>query len=261
MDKKRTCIILIALVVFALLLRVYPFLDSKLEEFLIKPEYVTIDRIIDGDTAESNGTSIRLLGINTPEKGEAYYSEAKEFLEGLILNETVRLEFGKDKKDKYERTLAYLYLGTENINKKLIEEGYANYYFPSGKDIHYNEFKESWEQCIEKNINLCESSDDKCSECIILQDLNIETQTITLHNSCNFDCELTGWEIKDEGRKKFVFDEFIFPEDEEIEILVGEKENTGNILYWKGEDYVWTDSGDTLFLRDNQGKLVLWEGY
>jgi len=33
------------------------------------------------------------------------------------------------------------------------------------------------------------------------------------------------------------------------------------ILFWKGKDYVWTSTGDTLFLRDDEGKLVLWEMY
>jgi len=30
-------------------------------------------------------------------------------------------------------------------------------------------------------------------------------------------------------------------------------------LFWKNEDYVWAKTGDTLFLRDGKGKLVLWE--
>jgi len=47
----------------------------------------------------------------------------------------------------------------------------------------------------------------------------------------------------------------------EVMIKVGEEENTENVLFWKGESYVWTKTGDTLFLRDEEGKLVLWKGY
>ena len=43
------------------------------------------------------------LVYNSPERGEPYYAEAKEFLNERILNKTVRLEFGKDKYDRYNR--------------------------------------------------------------------------------------------------------------------------------------------------------------
>ena len=45
-----------------------------------------VTRVIDGDTIEINNSyKIRLSGINTPEIGECYYQEAKEFLSKLTL--------------------------------------------------------------------------------------------------------------------------------------------------------------------------------
>ena len=149
----------------------------------------------------------------------------------------------------------------KNINLELVKNGLANYYFPSGKDKHYNEFKNAWEKCIEKNINLCEKSQDKCSQCIELSEFEIKSQKIILKNNCDFSCEITDWEIKDEGRKKFIFPVFFLESGKTAVVLVGNKTNIGNILYWKNEDYVWTGTGDTLFLRDENGKLVLWESY
>jgi len=44
-----------------------------------------VPRIIDGDTIElQNGERVRLLGINTPEKGQPYYEEATNRLQELI---------------------------------------------------------------------------------------------------------------------------------------------------------------------------------
>ncbi|MGB2842733.1 MAG: hypothetical protein WBC40_09725 [Halobacteriota archaeon] len=44
-----------------------------------------VSRIIDGDTIElQNGERVRLLGINTPEKGQPYYEEATNRLKELI---------------------------------------------------------------------------------------------------------------------------------------------------------------------------------
>ena len=258
MNLKTKIIILIVLFSIGLFLGVYGFLDAKLQGYLISSDTAFIDRVIDGDTVESNGTSIRLLGINCPERGEIYYLEAKEFLEGLVLNETVRLEYGKEKEDRYGRILAYLHIGSQNINLKLVENGYANIYFPSGRDTHYNEFAQAWGECSE---NLCEISKDECAICIKLTRFDYENEIIILKNSCNFNCELTGWTIKDEGRKKFIFPELNLESLEIIEILVGEGKNDENTLYWKGETYVWTRTGDSLFLRDDEGGLVLWDGY
>jgi len=199
------------------------------------------------------------LGINTPERGQEYYQEPKVFLEDLVLNKTVKLEFGKDKYDKYNRLLAYVFLDEENINIKLIENGFANFYFPSGKDIHYNDFKKAWEDCIKENINLCKKSEDKCSDCVELKEFNYKNQYTIFYNKCGFDCELTEWKIKDEGRKNFVFPEFILEKNKEIKIKVGEGINNQETLFWKDERYVWTSSGDTLFLRDDKGGLVLWK--
>ena len=239
----------------------YSSIDKALKKFLLDYEFGIAKRVIDGDTIVINETSVRLLGINSPEKGEPYYNEARNFLEELVLNKTVKFEFGKEKYDKYQRVLAYVFLDNTNVNLKLVENGLANIYFPSGKDIYYKDFKKAWEDCIEENINLCESSKNKCADCIELKKFDYKKQEVIFYNKCGFDCELTDWKIKDEGRKTFMFPEFILKPNKDVYILIGEGDNTKDILFWEDEEYVWTSSGDTLFLRDDEGKLVLWESY
>ena len=241
MKRKNAKKLLIFLIILLIVIN-YNFIDSFLESIFNPREPVIINRVIDGDTVEANDISIRLLGINTPERGEIYYEEAKEFLESIILNKTVYLEYGKEKYDKYDRILGYLFLEDESINIKLIENGFANYYFPSGKDKYYPEFKIAWENC---NKNLCEESTHKCSECIKLQELDYKNEIVILKNVCSFECDLNNWQIKDEGRKKLELD-FTLSENQEKII--------------EFED-VWTDTGDTLFLRDSDSKLVLWYSY
>lgn len=260
MEKRKQIFLLIFLILLLFTIN-YPFLDKKVENFLTNSKVVKIDRVIDGDTVVFNKTSVRLLGINSPERNEPYYLEAKEFLEELILNKTVRLDFGKEKYDRYNRLLAYISLNQENINLKLVEQGFANFYFPSGKDARYNDFLASWEKCIESNKDLCELSKNICSECIELKDLNVKAQEIIFYNKCDFDCSLNGWNIKDEGRKNFFFPEFILNRDKEVKIIVGEGINNEENLFWKNEEYVLTSTGDTIFLRDSKGKLILWESY
>ena len=257
---KTETFTLISLIVFLIAIN-YSWLDSLVIDSFSDDEFVKVDRVIDGDTIKSNENSIRLLGINTPEKGEKYYREAKDSLNEKILNKKVRLEYGKDKKDRYNRTLAYIFLNNENINLKQVEQGFANYYFPSGKDVYYNNFKEAWENCIKENKNLCEKSKDICAKCIELKELNYNSQEAVFYNSCDYDCNLNGWKIKDEGRKTFIFSNFNLDGNKELKIKVGEGTDNSDILFWKGEDYVWTKTGDTFFLRDSEGKLILFESY
>ena len=149
----------------------------------------------------------------------------------------------------------------KNINLELVEKGYANPYFPSGKDIYYNNFKLAWETCLIENINLCERSIDRCAGCIILKEFDYSNQKISLENICNYNCNLNNWTIKDEGRKKFEFDAFILGAGSYVNVVVGEGINDNSRLFWKDETYIWTSSGDALFLRDKEEKLVLWENY
>ncbi|PJE81340.1 hypothetical protein COU58_02960 [Candidatus Pacearchaeota archaeon CG10_big_fil_rev_8_21_14_0_10_32_42] len=261
MKQKLKYIFLLFSVIILLVSINYSYLDKSLEDFLTEYESAFVERVVDGDTLIANNESVRLLGINSPEKGEKYYLEAKKFLENLTFNKSVNLEKTSEDKDKYGRKLRYIFVEDKNVNLEIVEKGFANYYFPSGKDIYYETFKNAWESCIEQNINLCEKLKDKCAECIELKEFEHKTQEIIFYNKCAFDCEITGWEIKDEGRKKFVFPRLILEREKEIKINIGEGKNNETDLFWKGEDYVWTQTGDTLFLRDKNGKLVLWEGY
>lgn len=262
MNSKQKNILLLIFLIILLFAINYSYLDKAFENFLTDHEISNVKRVIDGDTIViENNTHVRLLGINTPEHGEKYYQEAKDFLNEKILNKTIELEFGKNKKDRYGRVLAYVFLDNKNINLELVKNGFANIYFPSGKDQHYIEFKNAWNNCIKNKINLCEPSIEECSICIQLNELNYKTQEVVFYNKCDFNCDLSNWKIKDEGRKNFVFPEFILPPKSELKIIVGNKTSNKKELFWTDEDYVWTKTGDSLFLRDSEGRLVLWRSY
>lgn len=259
--KEGLLLVLLILILFGLN---FKYIDNVFVQTFSSEsggEEFVVTRIIDGDTLEIKGNeSVRLLGINTPEKGEFYYSEAKNFLIEETLNKTILLEYGKDKKDLYGRTLAYVFVDGENVNKKLVEEGFANYYFPSGKDKYYLEFVSAWKTCLKNNKSLCETpSNNNCASCVFVRNIDVAYQEVLLENVCDFDCSLNNWSVKDEGRKKYVFKNFIFDARKEIILKVGVGRDDEDTLFWEGEKYVWTKTGDTLFLRDGKGKLVWWE--
>ena len=83
-------------------------------------------KVIDGDTIVlENGTRIRYIGINTPERGKPFYKEATEANRELVEGKKVRLEYGFQN-DPYKRTLAYVYLDDGTfVNAWLVENGFA----------------------------------------------------------------------------------------------------------------------------------------
>jgi micrococcal nuclease len=97
---------------------------------------VLVTRVIDGDTFEiidrGKKDRVRMIGIDTPESVkpdaavEPYGREASCYTKKLIQGKMVRLEFDVEKRDRYGRLLAYVYLedGTL-VNAKLLEEGLA----------------------------------------------------------------------------------------------------------------------------------------
>lgn len=95
---------------------------------------VTVTKVIDGDTIRiSTGETIRLIGIDAPESRNAFKKvkepfgkKSKQYLTDLLLNKQIRLDYDVARRDRYGRTLAYVYLMDSTfVNEKLVREGYA----------------------------------------------------------------------------------------------------------------------------------------
>jgi micrococcal nuclease len=84
-------------------------------------------KVIDGDTIDVEGVGrVRFVGVNTPERGESGYKTAKNFVKNKCLGKTVGLDIDDDKNtDKYDRTLAVVYVDGVNLNQELLKKDYA----------------------------------------------------------------------------------------------------------------------------------------
>ena len=56
---------------------------------------------------------------------ECFGKKASRFTTGLIEGERVTLRFGEERRDVYDRLLAYVYLGDRFVNAELVRLGYA----------------------------------------------------------------------------------------------------------------------------------------
>ncbi|WP_095120821.1 thermonuclease family protein [Pseudomonas sp. Irchel s3f10] len=94
---------------------------------------VTVQRVVDGDTLRlSDGRSVRMIGLNTPELGkqgrsdEPFAVAARKRLQALVdaSGGRVGLRPGKQAKDHYGRTLAHIYSASgANLEAQMLADG------------------------------------------------------------------------------------------------------------------------------------------
>lgn len=86
-----------------------------------------VTNVVDGDTVDVEGVGrIRVIGIDTPERGACGYESATLAMSALVLDQDVTLVPGAgDDEDRYGRLLRYVDVGTDDAGLSLIEDGWA----------------------------------------------------------------------------------------------------------------------------------------
>ena len=132
--KKNTQIVILAVIFLFFLIGFALWLVYNMEHEKGEGDVFVID-VIDGDTFRMSDSSvIRLLCVDTPEKGEVGYERAIKFLESLLSYKEVRLEKAEtlDEIDKYNRELRFVYVNTSVgeifINKEIVRLGFGDFY-------------------------------------------------------------------------------------------------------------------------------------
>ncbi|MFB7139984.1 thermonuclease family protein [Gottfriedia sp. NPDC056225] len=107
---------------------------------------VELVKCIDGDTARFTtvGTT-RFLYIDTPESTrtiEPFGKEASAYTCNLLENaKTIELEYDGPKKDKYNRTLAWVWIDGRLIQKEIIKKGYVEKFYDYGDYSYESELR------------------------------------------------------------------------------------------------------------------------
>lgn len=97
---------------------------------------VKLARVVSGQTLEVLGmgeqpnliSQVRLIGLDAPDLGQRPWGyNAKTMIEKLIGEEekTIKLEFDLETKDRFGRTLAYVWKDQLFLNEQVLKQGYA----------------------------------------------------------------------------------------------------------------------------------------
>lgn len=142
-----------------------PDVSAQEKVKIVKPsenkDLFLVTKIIDGDTIElQDSRRVRYLGMDTPESvdpkkpvqclAEAAAAKNKE----LVLGQKVTLKFDQEQKDRYGRTLAYVFINSEFINLELVELGLARAYPYAPNFLHKKDFAAAQERAQQKKLGL-----------------------------------------------------------------------------------------------------------
>lgn len=111
-----------------------------------------VARVIDGDTIELlGGQRVRLVQIDTPEKHEECYGDAASAVTSRLIPPGTRVRIEQDPSldqvDRYQRKLAYVWKGDEDVNVTLVREGAAGVWFYGGtRGRHASELLQATQQ-------------------------------------------------------------------------------------------------------------------
>lgn len=104
-------------------------LENYKNDRMIFPESATVVFITDGDTLEirpscpsnpsspscPSSVSLRLIGVNAPDRGDPEWETSREFLSSLLLNKQIWLEYDRYQNDKFGRILAWIWINCESV--------------------------------------------------------------------------------------------------------------------------------------------------
>jgi micrococcal nuclease len=137
----------------------------------------SVVHVVDGDTIDvaldsGRRTRVRLIGVDTPERGQCFFTRATNVTERLAASRRVVLQRDATQAthDRYGRLLAYVWLpGGHDLGLQLLRNGVARVYVynrPFARLAVYNRAERAakkspnslWRRCAARHTGRCEPS-------------------------------------------------------------------------------------------------------
>lgn len=232
-------------------------------------EWVAVAQVLDGDTVElDDGRRARYLGINTPERNQPFFEEAKEANRLLVEGKAAWMVLDSQPIDQYGRILTYLWVQGQFVNVELVRQGYANTYTEPPNVRFSKEILAAEQEARQAEVGLWAPANIP----VKIQEINHDApgpdhenpngEWVDLVNDGSETVDLAGFTLKDEANHIFTFPAVSLEPGQVLRLYSGRGRDTDDVLYWgQSGDSVWNNDGDTAFLRDPQGRLVDTLGY
>ena len=87
---------------------------------------------------------------------------------------------------------------------------------------------------------------------------NLNDEYVVLENTGEKALDISGWTVSDDADHSFRFpDRTTLAPDERVTLYTGSGTDSESAFYWGESQPVWNNDGDTVFVRDASGRLVL----
>lgn len=236
---------------------------------------VVVD-VVDGDTIEvelgGGRETVRLIGINAPERGECLATDAARRLEDLVAGQEVDLVADESDRDQYGRLLRYVEVDGADAGAELVRAGFAlARRYPPDTD-RADEYEALQEDAEDAGAGMWGA--DACGEGatgaqVAIGEIrfdadgddneNLNDEWVRITNDGESTVDLTGWVLKDtSATHRYPFPRgFVLEAGASVTVRTGCGTDTATDLHWcVGGSAVWNNSGDTAFLLDPAGNIV-----
>jgi len=243
---------------------------------------VTLSSVTDGDTVRvrlADGTveKVRLIGINTPERGECLADAATAAITSLLTGETFTITSDTSDRDQYDRLLRYLWLDDGTfVNEALVADGFAlaRDYPPDSEYVDRLAVAQQSASIDGLGLWAPNACGPATGAALVITHIefdapgndndNLNGEWVEIDNVGPTAVSMTSWVLKDESSThRYTFPSgYSLRAGSTVSVFTGCGKNTSATLYWcNARGAVWNNSGDTGFLLDPFGNLVDQFGY
>ena len=223
---------------------------------------MTVVEILDGDTFDlGNEERVRIIGINTPEKGRPFSDEATDALSEMIMGKEVTLvnDSKNDDVDSSGRLLRHVYVDGISVNYEMIRMGMAFWYpYSSGTDMDES-YQEAQESAANDHVGLWTESQYNITIDYIEYDpegSEVDGEYLIITNHDNYNINMEGWYLQDEAARTAYEFNYTLEIDASIRVYTGSGEDNETALFWGWYQGIWNNGGDMAILQDENGLMV-----
>ena len=251
---------------------VYDVTVARLEHYqdgdLRQMTPATVTRHVDGDTFEvaiadpaygmRAKEKVRFMGIDTPERNEPLFDEARAHVERRAGAGPVYLAFDFRRRDQFDRLLAFVYLADGTLlNAELIEAGLAVVY--RGDDLMYflPQFEDLEREARSRQLGVWKGRAG--SGVIIVAIANhSRDEHVLLRNDGNAAVDISGWRLlDDDGDGLMIPSRVVLDPGDSLAVGSGTGcVDTHHPCRQLSTKNIWSNSGDVAELRDGRGTVV-----